>query len=140
MILKTRSFTYIEVLIALAVVGILFIPMMRLFSHSLYSATVSGDLITAVNLCRWEMERVKNLNLTKAQLAKLGEVWTPALAEPPFTINHSKWRVLRLVKDAGAGPLEVDVLTYRADNLQKPAASLTTLIEDNVWVTREEVQ
>lgn len=127
------AFTYIEILIALAVVAVLFVPMMQLFSYGLYSSTVSGGKITAVNLARWEMEKVKNLSITKAQLKQEGDVWTPALNEPPFEINKAKWRVFRHIK-AGSDPLEVGVEVYSSDNLKEPVASLVTLIEDTVWI------
>ena len=132
-----KGFTYIEVLITLAIVAVLFIPMMQLFSHGLYSAAVSGDMITAVNLARWEMERVKNLNITKRQLKSQGDAWAPDLKEPPFEINKSKWRVLRRIK-ADSDPLEVNVEAYLADDLKKPIASLVTLIEDNIWIEKKE--
>lgn len=128
-----KGFTYIEVLIALAIIAVLFIPMMQLFSHGLYSATVSGDQITAVNLARWEMERIRNLNATKSQLKEIGSVWTPKLEEPPLKINNAKWRILRQVK-AETDPLEVTVNVFLLDNLKKPIVSVATLIEDNIWV------
>ena len=130
---KKQGFTYIEILIALTVMAVLFIPMMQLFSYSLYSATVSGDMITAVNLSRLEMEKVKNLNLSKLQLKKQGDVWTPKLEEPPLEINKAKWRILRHLKP-DSDPLEVTVEAYVADNLNKPIVSLTTLIEDVIWI------
>lgn len=129
---STKSFTYIEVLITLAVVAVLFIPMMQLFSHGLYSATASGDAVTVLNLARWEMERFKNLNFTKAQLKKQGDSWTPVLEEPPLEINQGKWRILRRIKP-DSEPLEVVVEVYASHNLLKPLASLATLIEDNIW-------
>lgn len=136
-----RAFTYIEVLITLAVVGILFIPMMQLFTRGLYSVTVSSDMITAVNLARWELEKVKNLNITKNQLKNQGILWTPKLEEPPLEINKAKWRVLRRPK-AGSDPLEVNVEVYTADGLEKkPVASLVTLIEDNIWIeSKQEIR
>ena len=133
MILR-KGFTYIEVLITLAIMAVLFIPMMQLFSRALYSATVSGDLITAVNLARWEMERIKNLNINKYQLANQGNVWIPELEQPPFEINKQKWRIQRHIIQKSGDPLEVTVRVFTADNFKKPVASLATLIEDTVWV------
>lgn len=131
--MPSKGFTYIEVLITLAVVAILFIPMMQLFSHGLYSATVSSDMITAVNLGRWEMERVRNSNLTKSQLKTQGDVWTPELEEAPLEINKIKWRIFRHIKP-DSDPLEISVQVFTADNLKKPLASLVTLIEDSIWI------
>ena len=63
-----RGFTYIELLIALAILGVLFVPVMHLFSYSVHSSGESRDLITATNLARWQMERLKNLGLKKEEL------------------------------------------------------------------------
>lgn len=120
-------------MITLAIMAVLFIPMMRLFSHGLYSATISGEMITAVNLGRWEMEMVRNLNLTKEQLRTLGSLWIPELKEPPLEINNSRWRILRNVKTE-SNPLQVDVEVYLEGDLKKPVVILTTLLEDSIWV------
>ncbi len=133
-----RGFTYIEVLIALAIMAVLFIPMMQLFSHGLYSATISGEMITAVNLARWEMERVRNLNATKEQLKKEGDIWTPLLDEEPLETNDAKWRILRRLKP-DSDPLEVNVEVFLADDLNKPVVSLATLFEDNLWIKEKKV-
>ena len=88
--MNNRAFTYIEILIALAVMAVLFVPIMQLFSHTVYSTSVSQDLITATNLAKWEMERVKNLNLTKAQLKEAGNRTYPLEGEPPLVMNNAK--------------------------------------------------
>ena len=131
--LSKKGFTFIEILIALVVIAVLFIPMIQLFSSAIYSVTVSGEGISAVNLARWEMERVRNLNVTKSGLKKIGDLWTPTLDEPPLEINQAKWRILRHV-DSDTDPLEVRVEIYRSDNLKKPIVSVATLIEDSIWI------
>lgn len=131
-----RGFTYIEVLITLAVMAVLFIPMMQLFSHGLFSAAISGERISAVNLARSEMERIKNRNLTKEQLRKEGDAWIPALEEEPLEINNAKWRIQRRIYP-GSDPVHVSVQVYLSDNLNKPLVSLDTLFEDNLWIVEE---
>jgi hypothetical protein len=127
------AFTFIEILIALVVIAVLFIPMIQLFSNAIYAVTVSGEGITAVNLARWEMEKVRNLNVTKLGLKKIGDLWTPNLDEPPLEINQAKWRILRRV-DLESDPLMIKVEVYREDNLKKPMASVATLVEDSIWI------
>ena len=129
---QKAAFTYIEVLITLAMLGVLFVPMMQLFSHGLSSPAVSSDAITACHLARWEMERVKNLNLTTSQMKKQGDLWIPVLEELPLPMNNTKWRIRRHI-NLESDPLEVSVEVFRADNLQKPLASLVTLIGDSIW-------
>ena len=129
---KLQGFTYIEILITLAIIAVLFVPMMQLFSYGLYSVTISGDMITATNLARLEMEKLKNLNLTKKQFRTLGDQWVPKLEEPPLELNQSKWRIWTHF-EPDSDPLEVSVRVYLATDTQKPVASLVTLIEDNIW-------
>jgi prepilin-type N-terminal cleavage/methylation domain-containing protein len=131
--LSKKGFTFIEIMISLVVIGVLFIPMIQLFSSAIYSVTVSGEGITAVNLARWEMERLRNFNATKSGLKKIGDLWTPNLDEPPLEINQAKWRTLRHVYP-DTDPLEVRVEVYRSDNLKKPVVSVATLVEDSIWI------
>ena len=127
-----RAFTYIELLITLAIIAILFIPMMQLFSHSLHSIVVSQDLITATNLARWEMERVKNLNMTKTQLREAGDLIYPSLKDEPLEMNNAKWRVRKeILKESD--PLEVRISAFRDGEPDRPIVTLVTLIEDMTW-------
>ncbi|MFH1503868.1 MAG: type II secretion system protein [Candidatus Omnitrophota bacterium] len=134
--MKKNGFTYIELLITLAIMGVLFVPIMQLFSHSLYSTTISQDLITAANLAKWEMEKVKNLNITTENLQKMGNSIYPDLESPPLELNNMKWRIKREFIQ-GSSPLEVWVYACRDNKLDQPVVTLVTLIEDTFW---EEVQ
>lgn len=129
---KKTSFTYIELLITLAIIAVLFVPIMQLFSHSLYSTIASQDLITATNLAKWEMERTKNLNVTKAQLKQMGDSIYPAPEEKPLEMNNVKWRIKRDIIE-NSDPLEVRVSVYHDGEPDKPVVTLATLIEDMTW-------
>ena len=126
------GFTFVEILITLAVIAILFVPVMQLFSHAVYATGDSLDLITATSLAKSEMERTLNLNLTKAQLRDLGDQVTPALKDPPLEVNHTLWRVRREFIQ-GADPLEVRVHVTKETNPGKDVVTLVTLIEDTTW-------
>ena len=52
-----RGFTFIEILMTLAVIGVLFVPVMQLFSNSLVSTSGNLETITAMNLAQSEIER-----------------------------------------------------------------------------------
>ena len=132
--MRKKGFTFIEVLIALTVIAVLFVPVMQLFSHSLYATANSLSLITATNLAKSEMEKMINLNLTKSQLRELGEVVSPPIDKPPFEINGTKWRVKREIVE-GSDPLEVKVQVYEDRHMDKAVVTLTTLVEDLVWET-----
>lgn len=145
-----RAFTYIELLITLTVIAVLFVPIMQLFSHSLIASSTSQDLITATGLARWEMERIKNLNVTKEKLIEIGDSLYPPVDEEPMKLNEMLWRIKREIIE-GSDPLEVrvhvyslrkkgavgeeeeasDELEYLAD--EKPLMTLVTLFEDMFW-------
>ena len=145
-----QAFTYIELLITLTILAVLFVPVMQLFSYSLYASGISQDLMTATSLARWEMERIKNLNVTKEQLRKMGDSLYPPLDEEPIEMNETKWRIKReIIKDTN--PLEVRVYVYPVREKKevgeeeeiseelyyvqedKPVVTLVTLIENMFW-------
>jgi len=129
--LNQKAFTFIELLVALAIIAVLFVPVMQLFSHSVYSASVSQDTITAANLARWQMERVKNLNLSKEQLTLMGNEIYPPLTALPIEMNNAKWRIKRAIIN-GTDPLEIRISVCRDDETI-PIVTLVTLIEDMHW-------
>jgi prepilin-type N-terminal cleavage/methylation domain-containing protein len=127
-----RGFTFIEILMTLALIGLLFVPTMQLFSNSLFSTNMNLDLITATNLGQSEMEKTINLNLTKTQLQEMGSILIPPANEEPLKLNKSLWRVRREVIE-GSDPLEVRIHVLREGEPEKPLVELVTLFEDMMW-------
>lgn len=127
-----RGFTFIEILLTLTVIAVLFVPLMELFSHSLFATTQSLDKITAASLAKSEMEKIINLNYTKAQLRDMGEQWIPPLEGDPLMVNKSHWRLKREAIE-GTDPIEVRVHAYQMPDMDKPVVSLVTLFEDMMW-------
>lgn len=129
-----NGFTYTEVLIALAVMAALFVPMMQLFSHSLASSTATGQAVTALNLAKWQMERIKNLNYTISQLKEIGDIYFPPLNEPPLELNGQKWRIFTDI-DPDSDPLKVEVSVFFNERFnEKPQVELVTLLADTTWL------
>lgn len=127
----SAGFTFVEILVTLSVMALLFVPMMQLFSHALEGAQVSRDLITAVSLARWEMERTKNLGIRPQRLKVIGNVTWPAEGEPAFSLNGRAWRLYRFL-ETESEPLQVTV-EARREGEERPVARLTTLLGETVW-------
>jgi len=127
-----NGFTFIEILITLTVIALLFVPVMQLFSNSIYSTSQNLDRITAMNLAQSEMERTINLNLTKEQIKKIGTQVFPPLDKGPFEINKMRWRVQREVTE-DTDPLEVRIKVFKDGEPDRPMITLVTLIEDMMW-------
>jgi len=126
------GFTFIEILMTMTIIGLLFVPVMQLFSSSLYSTSVNLETITAMNLAQSEMERTINLNLTKAQLQKMGTQIFPPENEKPIDMNKQFWRVKREIIEH-TDPLEVRIEVYRDGEPDKSLVTLVTLVEDLMW-------
>lgn len=138
---RINGFTFIELIITLAVIAICFLPLMRMFSVSLEQAYVSGGLTTARYLAQEGMEKVKNLGFTEAQLEGLGDVWEPPLDKPPLELNGKYWRALRKIVK-GVDPLEVRIQVYQIASKEalptdRPIVQVVTLVEDLDWTPVE---
>ncbi len=120
-----KGFTYIEMLIAITIVATLFFPVMRLFSTNVLVVTASGDLVTALNIAREEMEKVKNLGFSEERVRQIGNTSFTC------TMNGVDWQLSRVVC-GGSDPVEVRVKVCRRTELHKPLVELSTLIED-LW-------
>lgn len=132
------GFTFIELLISLAVIAIAFLPLMQMFSTGLEQVYSISELNTASFLAGEAMEKLKNLSFTEAQIKALGDIWEPPLDKPPLVLNERKWRILRKI-DKRSDPLEVSILVYSEPITQasKPIVELVTLIEDWEWTEEE---
>lgn len=70
----TQGFTLMEVLVCIAMVGILFTPMLTLFSHSMKTNVNSKDIQRATTLSEQVMEQVRSYTSTQAMVNDTG--WT----------------------------------------------------------------
>ncbi len=134
---NNKAFTFIELLIALAVIAVCFLPLINMLIGAMEQVQEAQDLSIATSLAQEQMEKVRNLNFTKAQLVALGDVWEPALEEGPLVMNSKKWRTLRKIFKK-TDPLEVHVQVFKVldgGNIlpEKPVVEVVTLIEDLEW-------
>jgi prepilin-type N-terminal cleavage/methylation domain-containing protein len=135
---NNAGFTFVELLMALALISIVFIPVMNMLSVSLEQARVLSDLSTAKIIAQEEMEKIKNLNFTVEQLIKQGDQWSPPMNQPAITLNKSKWRALRHIEKSD-GPLKVWVKVYKEGDLNqdlrltRPLIEFVTLCQDLNW-------
>lgn len=131
--MKNRSgFTFIEILLTLAILAIAFVPVMQLFSGAIGATAISGDTITATHLGRWQMERIKNLDYSKIRLSENGDSLYPPIEKDAFEINGTKWRIRTEVVPK-TDPVELRVSVFKDGHLEKPVSTLVTLIEDTTW-------
>ena len=105
--------------------------MMQLFSTAIEATNTSRDLVTAVSLARWEMERLKNLGVRTQRLREGGDTMWPPPEEPPLELNGRLWRIDRLV--AGEADLLEVTVEVRHDGEVKPLVRLVTLLTDTAW-------
>ena len=126
MIRTKHGFTYIEIMITLIIMSIVFVPLMRMISVNIEQVGHNTMFITAANLARAEIESLKSRNLTEKQIALEGD-----RSSAGIKLNGSIWRVERHVS-ADTDPLKVEVTVYADTEPDKPVITLTTLIED-LW-------
>ncbi len=63
--LRSRhGYTFIELLVAISILGFVIAPFLALFTNSFSSIALSGRETTAINLCREKMESVKAIGYT----------------------------------------------------------------------------
>ena len=63
---SNSGYTFIELLVALTILGLMIPPVLMMFSGSFLSINHAGNHTRAVNLCRQQMELVKSLGYDSA--------------------------------------------------------------------------
>ena len=126
---NSKGFTFVEILIAMTLIAIIFIPLMQMFTTAMENITYAKVMTTAVSIGRAHMERVKNLNLPEDRLRKLSSPhFFPPIDQPAMEINKTYWRVKRVI-DKNSDPVKVDIFVYEEDE-SEPVYTLSTLFED----------
>lgn len=126
--IKRHGFTFVEIILAITVMAIAFMPILNLFTTAVEQINLTNELSSALNLGREGMEMVRNLNLPVERLEQQQETYYPPYQEPPILLNHIEWRI-HTVMHTGTRPLQVDVRVLR-EGSDTPILEFTTLFED----------
>lgn len=119
---RRRGFTFVEILITLAILSIAVLPLMQLFATAVEQTAYTDDLTTALALAREEVEKIKNLALTPEQIKQMGNV-----VNPPVQLQKTVWYTVRTV-DPEAMPLEFQVFVYRGKVEGAPLVRLVAIV------------
>jgi prepilin-type N-terminal cleavage/methylation domain-containing protein len=122
------GFTFIELLMAVTLIGISFFPIMELFTTAMSEFQATSEHSTALSLAREGMERLRNLDLPVERIAAQGSSVFPPENEPPLSLNHREWRVKTIVHPE-TSPLRVDIEVVQEGGQGKPLV-FSTLLED----------
>ena len=126
--IKRLGFTFVEIILAITVMAIAFMPILNLFTTAVEQINLTNELSTALNLGREGMEMVRNLNLPVDRLEQQQESYYPPHKSPPLLVNNIEWRI-HTVFHAGSRPLQVNVRVFREGG-DEPILELVTLFED----------
>lgn len=124
-----KGFTYIEMLVVIALMALCFVPILQMFTQSMDEVQQYSDTGTALQLGRDAMESVKNLRFTEAQIESQGMVWIPPEKDPPLVVNGKSWRIRRTPVPR-TDPLEIRVQVFRVEDAEHPVLELVSLTED----------
>lgn len=122
---KKRSFTLIELIMAIVVVGIIALPISIILSKHVQSVFVSQDYTTALNLARLEMEQVLNTSYASINSASFNNYQgyaynlnrTVTYAQGNAGSAESLKLIIISVTKAGSATVLVTLKTYIAKNV-----------------------
>lgn len=126
-----KGFTLVELLMAIVVVGIISIPISLSLSQHVRSASVSEENSTAINLGRFEMEKINNTPYDDINIGSF-------IISPYEGYNYSVTRIVTYaqgsgstdeslkkiqvdVKKSGSADILISLVTYIAANVEYEA-------------------
>ena len=134
------GFTLLEIITALIVIAVAFLPLMRMYTSALEQIEQTSNLTTAKYIAKAAMEKMKNMAVSEGRLLGLKNPIEPPLGEPPYTLNGREWRVEKVVRRTMEGSIKVTVKVYlirkqvsdddKGFLKSKPVIGISTLIED----------
>ncbi|MDP8260241.1 MAG: prepilin-type N-terminal cleavage/methylation domain-containing protein [Candidatus Gygaella obscura] len=121
--MNKNGFSFVEILLTLVILGIVVLPLMRMYSSSLEHINANKENIVAFNLARMEMEKTRNANFTINQFKIQPD------KKYTINVNNVDWLVERVIFREKQ-PLPVQIRVYRKDEPTDPKIIVTTLLED----------
>ena len=117
-----KGFTLIELVMTIVIVSIISIPISLLVSRHFETVFESGDYTVAMNLARFEMEKVNNMNYAiigsgNSSMGGYDIIRTMSYAqEDAFSLESVK-RIQVDVQKAGSGSTFFSLVTHIAKNV-----------------------
>ena len=126
--MRRGGYTFIELIAAIALIAIVFVPMMEMFHQGLVNMREAGVRRTAIDLAGEELALLEMADLTVEQMAREG-----SRSRPVQVIDNSPWAVrweFRFVDHQP--PLEIRIKVYRQGRTEKPEFELVTFKAETV--------
>ena len=120
-----RGFTLVELIMTIAIVGVVAIPTSLFLAQHLQSSFQSKDMTMAVELARLEMEKVKNLDYTNIISANYSQYQgysydvtrTVTFAQGDEASPESLKQIKVEVTKAGGVDVLISIVTYLSKNI-----------------------
>lgn len=120
-----RGFTLVELIMTIVVVSIVAVPLSLLISQHLESVVQSRDYTSAVNLARFEMEKVNNLSYNNVVSASFSPypgyhydvTRTVTYAQGGALTAESLKKIVVEVRPADGTDVLISLVTYLAKNV-----------------------
>lgn len=121
-----KGFTLIELLMTIVVVGIVAVPLSLMLSRHIESAFASTDYTTAVNLARFEMEKMNNAdyadigsdNFSNYEGYDYDVTRVVTYAQGNAASQESLKKITVEVKKSGSAISLISLVTYIAKNIR----------------------
>ena len=123
---RSGGYTFVEVTMAILLIGIIYVPLMESFAVGLRQMRLATAHQTAVDLAVEDLQKLELEGVTAAALRQAGST-----EQDPLEMNRIVW-VVRRTCVAGSQPLEVHVQVFRRDELERPEYEIVTFLADEV--------
>ena len=122
---RKQGFTLIEMIMTIVIVGIVSIPLSLMIFQQVQATFYAEDMATALNLGRYEMERVDNLPFNSVSSATMNNylgfgydvVRTVSFVSGGALTTEAMKKVIVEVKKTGTAEVVITLSTYVTKNI-----------------------